>query len=159
MTFFRNLKSKKTLFFISTFFIITAIFVFSLPKRYKENQDSKPKPDLLNQNEVAEDINEGDPLSSIPQDFPVYNNASVSGSSKSSGIEGSGVSIIWESSDDSEKIHSFYRDELDKNGWEIVKDERVGNFYSLSFKKDSASGFLGITKSLKKTILSVTMRY
>lgn len=158
MAFSIDLKDKKAIFSIATFSIITAILIFVLSKGYKDIQDSKVKPELSDQKEAVEKKDNLNALDAVPKDFPIYKNASVSGSTISSGSEGSGISIVWETSDDPEKVHSFYSEELSENGWKIVNDQQDENFYSLSFEKGSSGGFLGITRSLKKTILSVTIR-
>lgn len=122
----------------------------SLPGREKTNPNSKDQDFSIS---AGETLPEG-----FPSDFPLYPEAKIVSSFTANGGGTSGVSVVWENQDSLEKIIAFYKVELPKGEWKIVSSfDREGSS-TISFEKDSTSGFLGIAKGEKGlSIISVTI--
>jgi len=96
---------------------------------------------------------------SFPKDFPIYPGAKLTGSFSANG-EGSskGLSVVWESSDDSSKVGEYYKTGLVAAGYKIISDLSTDDSTTLSFEKDGSSGFLGVTRDNQgRTAISVTL--
>jgi len=136
-------------FFACTVFLAGLIlFVLRLQKEI----DEKP----LCSEEAASETASSE-YKDLPADFPVYQEAkfltfAVSDNSK-------GKSFIWESQDDISLIFETMKSELRIKGYEVFDDLSVGDFLSLSFKKDNIEGFLGVFKGEdEKSVISVSIK-
>lgn len=96
---------------------------------------------------------------SFPKDFPIYSGAKLTGSFSANGEGNSkGVSVVWESSDDSSKVGEYYKTALEAAGYKIISDLSTDGSTTLTFEKGDVSGFLGVTRDNEgRTAISVTL--
>lgn len=93
----------------------------------------------------------------IPSDFPVYHEAVIESSYTSEGDK-KATSVVWETDDDISEVYSFYKQELEKEDWEITSNIENENSSTYSFEKDNKFGFIGIgIGEGGLTIISVTI--
>lgn len=107
-------------------------------------------------------INSGGSLpSDFPADFPIYPGSKLTGSFSATGTNGeksSGVSVVWETSDDASKVGTYYKSALVSAGYKITTEYSQNSSTTLTFEKGDVSGFMGVTTgSDGKTAISVTM--
>lgn len=94
----------------------------------------------------------------FPKDLPIYQNAELKNSWTASGNATKGISVIWETEDSLVDAYTFYIRELRSNSWKILSEYQEGASNTITFEKDTISGFIGITKGEEgKTLISVTM--
>lgn len=93
----------------------------------------------------------------FPDDFPVYENASLQNNWTTQSEKVTGVSVAWETSDLPTQVFNFYFTELQSRGYTVEVLSQTSNSYTLSLEKDNVSGFVGITLAESKTVISVTV--
>lgn len=93
----------------------------------------------------------------FPKDFPVYTKAKFIGSWTAKGENGYGISVIWQTESSVAEAKNFYMNEFPKAGWQITNTFDADNSSTISFSKDTKSGFLGITRADNLTTISVTV--
>ncbi|MEJ2347605.1 MAG: hypothetical protein P8Y17_00185 [Patescibacteria group bacterium] len=94
---------------------------------------------------------------SFPSDFPVYPNATPTGSWTAAGDDTNGLSVLWETDDSISKVTDYYKEELPKAGWKITLTSEVEDGSTFAFEKGDVSGFMGIAEEDSKTIISLTL--
>ena len=98
---------------------------------------------------------------SFPKDFPIYPGAKITGSFSTSGTgetnNSKGSSVVWETGDDAAKVAAYFKSELVKAGYKIITEYSQDDNTTLTFEKDSVSGFIGVGDSDAKTAISVTI--
>ncbi len=108
-------------------------------------------------------INSGGSLpSDFPKDFPIYPGSKLTGSFSATGTgddgKSTGVSVVWETSDDASKVGPYYKSALVTAGYKITTEYSQNNSTTLTFEKGDVSGFMGVTSgSDGKTAISVTI--
>lgn len=120
----------------------------------------------LNQENVVEKSEEGVPEKEssetlpegFPESFPVHGNAVLVDSWTASGNSTQGISVNWETDDTVEEVALFYEEALKKEAWTISNKFEEEGTTTITFEKEEASGFVGITSGESgKTLISVTM--
>lgn len=99
----------------------------------------------------------GDLPEGFPSDFPIYTNAKLISKYSSTQEESEGMSVMWETSDDLEKIVEYYKSESEKTGWEITSTFSSEDSSVLSLKKGDSEAVLGIAEAEDKVDISVTI--
>lgn len=99
-------------------------------------------------------MGEGQLPANFPKDMPIYPGAKPSGSWISTTKEGKGVMVGLETNDGKNKVVSYYRTELPKNGWVIETTTTTDDGAIYIVKKNNRSGWVTITaeKNGKTTI-------
>lgn len=143
-------KLSKKLFVASVLAFLLFFAIYSIDKYFQNNNPPVPQSD--NESSV------GLPKQ-FPADFPILPDAEMLESWTAEGDEIDGYSAIWEIEENVESVSQYFKDNLQKKGWEIFMtgaDEESGVI--MSFTKESRDGFLAITKKDEsKTIISVTL--
>lgn len=95
----------------------------------------------------------------FPEAFPVYEGVKLTDSWTEEGGERQGMSVVWETNDRLDSVFEFYKFKLESLGWKTNVVLESKDSYTLSFEKEEAAGFMGITKDLEvaKTIISATI--
>ncbi len=124
----------------------------------KVNVQNGGKKVTFKNNEGEFSYEEGKLPASFPKDFPAYPKAKLASSWYSKTDKGEGVSVAWETSDSVNKVAEFYKDKLAKAGWKIGNSFDGEGSSTISFEKESSSGFVGIAATSEgKTTVSVTL--
>lgn len=97
--------------------------------------------------------------SNFPKDFPIYDNAKVSGSLSTSNNDDNGSYVTFETSDSASKVTSFYKTELPAQGWSVESESTFGELTTLSTKKGTQEAVITISRDSDnaKTIIGVTV--
>jgi hypothetical protein len=163
----KNKKNSNTL--LSGLVIVAILlfmFSFFLGYSYKDKifsflgsseQLSVDNPDDSETREEESNISRKDVPEGFPKDFPIYIDSRVEDSWTASGNSTKGISIIWETQDSVDEVYEFYKSNLSKTNWKIVEEYKKEDSEIITFEKDNASGFVGITKGESGTMISVTM--
>lgn len=115
----------------------------------EEPEVIKDSPEITSNSQLPDDF---------PTDFPIYSNAELKDSWTAEGNATKGVSVIWETQDTATAIYEFYKEKLAEKSWEIVSEYQEDGSYTITFKKEAITGFVGVTKGEgDKTLISVTM--
>jgi hypothetical protein len=102
---------------------------------------------------TSKDLPEG-----FPKDFPVYPQSTLEDSWTALGNSTKGISVIWVTKGAVKDVYDFYKENLQKGGWEISSEYSQEESSTVTFEKENISGFVGITKGEgAKTLISVTM--
>lgn len=124
----------------------------------KVNVQNGGKKVTFKNNEGEFSYEEGKLPASFPKDFPVYPKAKLTSSWYSKTDKGNGVSVAWETSDSVNKVAEFYKDKLAKDGWKVSNSFDGEGSSTISFEKETSSGFVGIAATSEgKTMISVTL--
>lgn len=102
---------------------------------------------------------EGELPADFPSDFPLYPGAKLTSSWSTSGDDGKGISVVWETGDSVDKVRNFYKEKLSSQGWKIDSEFAQEQMQTLSFEKDKVSGFVGLAKTDGKLTISVTLGF
>ena len=96
----------------------------------------------------------------LPDDVPTYPGAEQKGGFSASGKGKAAIVATLESSDDAEKVATWYKDQLKSNGWGDLQESNIntgdGGVHSLVVKKVKRTCSINVTKSkgdAKTTVL------
>jgi hypothetical protein len=156
----KKTNSSKILIIIFVIFVIIAILAVVFRKEILKlvgHEDRSSVAEL--QSNEAED---GNVLSEVadtslpkdfPEDFPIYENATIISSWSETGNDSKGLSVVWQSNDSIKSIINFYKTELDELGWETDSVFEDDSSLTLAFRKAEKEGFLGITKGEENDVI------
>ena len=144
-------KDSKALFIIATILvIIIGVILTSYIKQKKEDGVGN---NVLQQDKDELKGEEG----GIPSDFPVYPEAVIESSFTSEGDK-KATSVVWETNATLTEVSTFYKEVLEKAGWQISSNIENENSSTFSFAKGESFGFIGIGEGEGGlTIISVTI--
>ncbi len=93
----------------------------------------------------------------FPEDFPVYEEAAISGSWSTKGEQKEGMSVIWKVEAPIEEVVGFYREALVGTGWQITGAFDQEEATTLTIGKEPYEGFIGLAQEGEKVVVSVTI--
>jgi len=99
-----------------------------------------------NNKEVVPPTNQNSLPANFPNDFPFYPKSSLKTSWTTQGELKEGISVLWESDDAPQKVAAFYKEKLPELGWSVNSSFESEGSYTISFKKETVDGFVGIVQ-------------
>lgn len=132
-----------------------------LKKELGKNADVNLNKDSI---EVKTDEGSFSTSTKIPDNFrkdiPIYPDSKVTSSligDPKDSKQGPILAVTFESTDTSEKVSKYFKNELEKNGWKIIASSNYGNSYTYSAEKDSITVVIVISgDTTDKTSISVS---
>jgi len=91
-------------------------------------------------------------LNDIPP-FPIYPNSDVISISDIDGEEAHDISLSLSTDDALDKIHEWYRAELDQNGWKIKSDKNVAGYQIIQGENENLYTSLQASNGSEGTVV------
>ena len=131
-------------------FLVIGIFLlinFNRKKALEKDKDNFPQETKVSENGAT----------GLLGDFPVYPNATLESSYSTEGDK-KATSVVWETNATLTEVSTFYKEVLEKAGWQISSNIENENSSTFSFAKGESFGFIGIGEGEGGlTIISVTI--
>jgi len=103
-------------------------------------------------------IKEGTSLpQNFPSDFPLYPGAKVENSLTGQQLGKEGFMVTLTSSDDWQKVSSFYKTNLPKKGWQVTASYESGDGGVITFSKGVTKGAVTIAEKEGKTTIGIAL--
>jgi hypothetical protein len=129
----------------------------------KVNTDSKSGSFSVTDSKTGQTVNVGEQKipDNFPKDFPIYPGAKPTGSLSGSNSQdqSQGYWIVLSSTDNLDKIKTYYDTNLTKNGWIVDNTMKNADMNLYSVKKGNIAGALTITRANtdKETTITVSL--
>jgi len=136
----------------SLFVILIGVFLYVV---YNRGHDVKEEEEL--DIKVENQLSQGVIPNDFPDSFPIYPGVVIKESWTEKDGEGAGIAIAFETSDGIGEVTRYYKKELVGSGWEVTLASENPESYTASIRRDSTVGFIGITKELNETVISVAL--
>lgn len=153
--------SKKGLL-TATLVVLVAMLLLGvrcLVGKYSRTNSNESKIDNKGNIEIISDKSlHGELPDNFPNNFPVYDGASIDESWGTRSSDSYGASVVWSVNTSPANVLDFYERELILAGYEVSVSSGDSDSYIISLNKDDESGFVGIVKGdSQETLISVTI--
>jgi hypothetical protein len=141
--------------FAALFFLVTLVLATRYTHRSREVTPQTNKEES-NRKSATETPSNSLP-EEFPDDFPIYQSAELTDSWTTQSDNINGMSFVWKTKDTPQAVFGFFQKGLGVASYDYKVVSEEDSSYTISFEKDKAAGFVGITEAEGQTTISVTM--
>lgn len=139
----------------------------SIEKAIEESSGENVKVDIDNEtttfttDEGSTVVGSGSLPDNFPEDVPIYPDTTITFSHVGSGDEESSASTTLETKDSQEKVTSWYKEEIAKNGWTIESTDNWGvnadQYTSYTASKNDRELSIGVSVADDLTLVTISV--
>ena len=111
---------------------------------------------LLALNSLSKGWNQGGAFG-VPQDFPIYPNATLSGVKETISTDGTRVTATWEADAPLDTVTAYYAERLDMGSWQITGKNAVDGTWEFRRTDGKIHGYIQLSGHGQQTRVDVLL--